>query len=396
MGMKKQAMVFAAILSMVIVLSGCGSQIGPGQRANDATPGGSVATPGSPDAHAGLPDAVRIASDEAALLEPPDAVFTTPQASPPEVTLRDVALTRQLYETIYALPALPQDRACTAERGPHYTLTFLQGEATVAIVQFHHDGCWPVFINGDSTTREGSQAFVQQLDQAIITATPVLTPDRFAIATAPNPLGAPQSALITSASTAQQLYDAILALPRTDVGTGCNGSFVPEYQIVFFSGDQTLPASVDDACQTVEVDGGFQWRGGRFAMNDQFRTMFKAILAGAPFAPAIPDHLSYAVDTPQTVGHAVNFTDDQLMQALYSQVFQLPETAARPNCPPANDKLSAQYRFTTLAFTQWDLPLVRIDAYQGSCNYVQLSDTNGPQLQANQAFWDLIDRVQTP
>ncbi|HEX7102654.1 MAG TPA: hypothetical protein VF201_08430 [Nitrolancea sp.] len=394
MGTMKRAMVVLAVLSVVIVLSGCGSQIESGQQGGVATPGGSTATPGTPGAHAGLPDRVRIVSDEPMLL-PPGEVLTTPQASLPEVMLSDVALTRQLYATINALPVLPQDRACTAERGPHYTLTFLQGNATVATVQFHRDGCWPVFIAGESTTREGSKAFVQQLDQAMITATPLLKPDRFAIATAPNPLQAPKSAQVTSATTAQQLYDAILSLPRTDVGTGCSGSSLPAYQLVFFSGDQALHGSVDDACQTVEVDGGFQWRGGRFAMNDQFRNMFQAILAAAPFAPSTPDHLSFGVNTPQTVTPSVNFTDDQVIQALYSQVFQLPVTAAQPNCPPADDKLSGKGTFTTLAFTQWDLPLVRIDTYQGSCSYVQMNGT-GPVLKANQTFWDLIDRVQKP
>ena len=128
MGTMKRAMVVLAVLSVVIVLSGCGSQIESGQQGGVATPGGSTATPGTPGAHAGLPDRVRIVSDEPMLL-PPGEVFTTPQASLPEVMLSDVALTRQLYATINALPALPQDRACTAERGPHYTLTFLQGNA---------------------------------------------------------------------------------------------------------------------------------------------------------------------------------------------------------------------------------------------------------------------------
>ncbi|HVX29820.1 MAG TPA: hypothetical protein VHA53_05020, partial [Nitrolancea sp.] len=317
----------------------------------------------------------------------------TPQPSLPEVTLSDAALTRQLYATINALPALPLDRACTAERGPHYTLTFLQGDVTIATVQFHRDGCWPVFIAGDSITREGSQDFVQQLDHAIITATPLLKPDRVAIATAPNPLQAPKSAMITSATTAQQLYDAILSLPRTDAGFGCNGSFVPAYQIVFFSGNQALHASYDDACQTVEVDGGFQWRGGRFAINDQFRTMFTSMLDNAPFAPAVPDHLAFAVNTPATFTPAVDFTDKQVIQALYNEVFQLPVTDGQPNCPSADDKLSGKSRYTTLAFTQWDLLLVRIDTYQGSCSYVQINGT-GPLLKADQTFWDLLDRVQ--
>jgi hypothetical protein len=386
MAMKKQAMLITVlVLGVMTLLSGCGAQSEPG-------PGGSVATPGTPDAPHYLPDHLRIVSDEPAL-PPPGATFATPEASQPEVTVTDVAQVRQLYTTIYALPALPQDRACTAERGPHYTLTFLQGEATVATVEFHRDGCWPVFIAGDSTTREGSKAFVQQLDQAIISASPLLKPDRFAIATAPNPLQAPQSALITSATTAQQLYDAMLALPRSDAGQGCSSAPLPTYQIVFFSGDQSVPASVDNGCQTAEINGGYHWRGGRFVTNEQFRSLLQSIVSGVTLEPAKPDQLSRELTTRQISSLTVAVSDDQLVQALYDQVFQLPVTDAQSNCPPDEDKLSGKGTFTTLNFSQWDLPLVRVDTYQGSCSYVQMSGT-GPLLKADQAFWDLIDRLQ--
>jgi hypothetical protein len=338
---------------------------------------------------------VRITSNEPLFL-PPGPTFATPGAAQPEVTLTDMALVRQLYAAINALSTIPADQACPAIAGPQYTLTFLQGTATVFTAKADKGGCGSVTIEGETGIKQATSAFWQQLDQAIITATPVLKPDRFAIATAPQPGQAPKSALVTSATTAQQLYDAILALPRTDGGQNCSGPPRLTYQIVFFSGDQAVPASVDDACQTVEVDGGFQWRGGRFATNDQFRNMFQTILSDAPFAPAKPDHLSYEVNTPQTVTPSVNFTDDQVIQALYDQVFQLPVAEAQSNCPPSDDKVSGQYRFTTLDFTQWDLPLVRVDTYQGTCSYVQLSDTNGPRLKANQAFWDLIDHVKSP
>jgi hypothetical protein len=386
MAMKRQAMfITLLILSVMTLLSGCGTQSEPG-------PGGSVATPGTPDVPRFQPDKLRIVSDEPAL-PPPGATFATPGANQPDVTVTDAAQVRQLFATIYALPALPQDRACTAERGPHYTLTFLQGDATVATVEFHRDGCWPVFIAGDSTTREGSKVFVQQLDEAIISASPLLKPDRFAIATAPQPEHAPQSALITSATTAQQLYDAMLALPRSDAGQGCSGAPLPTYQIVFFSGDQSVPASVDNGCQTAEVDGSYRWRGGRFVTNDQFRSLLQSILAGITLEPAKPDQLSRELTTRQTSSFTAAVSDEQLVQALYAQVYQLPAADAQPSCPPEEYKLSGKGTFTTLAFSQWDLPLVRVDTYQGSCNYVQISGT-GPYLKADQSFWDLIDRAQ--
>ncbi len=83
------------------------------------------------------------------------------------------------------------------------------------------------------------------------------------------------------------------------------------------------------------------------------------------------------------------------MLDLYAQVFKLPETAAQPDCPPESDKLAGKGTHTTLTFMQWDLPLVRIDTYEGSCSSVQLNET-GEWLQGNQAFWDLLHRVQGP
>ena len=383
---KKQARFLTSLLlGAVMALSACGAS---------TVPGGIAGTPGAATARPDRPDHVRITSDLPIAPSPGEA-GTPPAGTPPAVTLSDAALVRQLYATIYAMPALPQDRACTAELGPHYTLTFLQGTTTLAIVQANRDGCWPVTIAGETPAREATSAFWQQLDHAIITATPPLSPDRFAIPTAPQLGQAPQSALITSATTAQRVYDAILALPRTSASPNCSAEPVPTYQIVFFAGDQPVPASVNDVCQTVEVDGGYQWRGGRFATNDQFRSMLQAVLAGATFAPAQADHLAVAVNTPQTVSPYVNVSDHQLILALYDQVFLLSKTEPQPGCPPTTEKLAGSYTFTAFAFTEWDLPLVQIDTYQGSCSYVQLSDT-GQRLQGTQTFWNLVNRVLAP
>jgi hypothetical protein len=170
---------------------------------------------------------------------------------------------------------------------------------------------------------------------------------------------------------------------------------VPTYQIVFFVGEQSVPATVNEVCRVVEVDGGYQWRGGRFAMSDQFQSMLQAVLDRANLAPARPDHLTVAVQTPQTESSPLTVSDHQLMLALYDQIFRLPETAAQPECPPNADKLAGRGMFVTLDFTQWNLPLVRIDTYQGRCSYVQLTTTD-QRLQGDQAFWDLVKRAQTP
>ncbi len=167
----------------------------------------------------------------------------------------------------------------------------------------------------------------------------------------------------------------------------------PTYQLVFFEGDQALPASVYEVCGAVEVGGDFQWRGAWFAMNDQFKNMLQTVLAGATFAPAQPDQLAIVVDNSQTTSYQANVGDHQLMLDLYAQVFTLPETAAQPGCPPESDKLAGKGTRTTLVFTQWDLQLVRIDTYEGSCRYVRLNES-GEWLQGNQTFWDLLHRVQ--
>lgn len=383
MATKRQAMFLAGLMLITLTaLSACGAS---------SVPGGSAGTPGTSTA---TPDRVSIVIDEP-MAPPPGETATPTEGTQPVVMLTDAALVRQLYATIFALPALAPDRACTAELGPHYTLAFFQGTATLVTVNFHRDGCWPVAIVGETLVREGSREFGQQLDQAILTATPPLSPDRLAIATAPHAGQAPQSALITSAPAAQQVYDAIIALPRANVAQGCPADSEPTYQLVFSAGEHQVPASVNETCQTVEVDGDYQWRGGKFTMGDQFRSMLQAVLAGITFASARPDNLAVAGEKGQTASYQPAISDDQLMLALYNQVFLLPETAPQPGCPPDSDKVAGTGTFVTLTFTQRGLPLVRIDTYQGSCSYVQLPAT-GQWLQGDQGFWDLVNRTLAP
>lgn len=351
-----------------MALSACGASTGAGGTTGTAP---------------GRPDSVRIAID---------APTATPPATQPVVTLSDAALVQHLYATIYALPALPARQACTAEGGPSYTLTFRQSTTMLVTVQASRDGCRQVTISGATPVRQGTSDFWQQLDQAIFTATPPLRPDRLAIAFTPHASQAPQSALITSAATAQQVYDAILALPLASAAQACPAEPVPTYQFVFFAGEQAVPASMNDLCQTIEVAGGYQWRGGIFAMTDQFRSVLQSVLAGATFAPARPDHLALWVEKAHTTSSQVNVSDQQLMLALYDRIFPLSEIASQPGCPPDADKLAGTGTYATLTFTQWNLPLVQIATYEGSCSFVQLSAT-GQWLQANQALWDLVHRA---
>lgn len=400
MGTKRQAVVLTSlILGAVLILSACGVS-----TSTRLGMGGAAATPGATPARSDRPDRVLITVDAVAFATtPPDwpsMPMTINGVTHPVLTLSDAALVRQLYATVFALPTLSPLQACTADAGPHYRLTFLQGTATLETVEAHREGCWPVTIASTRSLRQATRAFWEQLDHAIYLATPPLKPDRLAVAVAPDAGQAPQTTLITSAATAQQVYDAILALPMASGAQAAQSCYTesgpgPAERLVFFAGEDTASASVSDKCQTVEVTGGYQWRGGDFAMNDQFRSLLQAVLAGATFGPARPDHLAVWVTTAQTASPYVYVSDRQLMLALYSQVFSLAETKAQPGCPPLTDKLAGKGTSVTLTFIQWHLPLAQIDTYEGSCRYVQRFATvvTSQRLQATPAFWDLVHRA---
>src|SRR5215469_1909734 len=78
----------------------------------------------------GTPDSVSILIDQPG-----------PTQQKPVVTLTNARLVQQLYKTIYTLSIMPQYQACTAERGPHYTLTFRQGKKPLVTVIAMRDGC---------------------------------------------------------------------------------------------------------------------------------------------------------------------------------------------------------------------------------------------------------------
>jgi hypothetical protein len=353
-----------ALLVLLLTLSACGASTAPGSTAHSEPPS---------------PDSVRIAID---------AGVDTRPGTPPVVTLSDVALVRQLYKSISELPVQPANGSCAQMLRPHYTLTFRQGTAPLLTVQAEPFDC--VIIVGETSVRQATKAFWLQLDQLIGTAKTPLRPDRLAIAVTPpagQTLAAPQSAQITSADTAQQLYDAILALPPAPLRARCPSVGTPTYQFVFVAGEQMVPACVYDTDQTVEIDGGYQWRGGTYTITDQFRRLLQSILAGAAFAPARPDQ--FALTKTDGTSSPAPLNDTPQLLALYERLFTLPVTASQPACLP--DKGAGVW--TRFTFTQWNLLLVRIDTYEGSCRSVQESDT-GQLLLADQAFWALVDRTR--
>ena len=124
------------LVGMLASLSGCGTNSGV-----------STVPPGKPDS-------VSIQIDEVI-------------GAKKTLTLSVAGMVQQLYATIYALPQMPDNQPCTADLGPHYTLTFNQGGKLLVTVIAMRDGCKPVSIKGEPHDRQASSDFWTQLDQAI-------------------------------------------------------------------------------------------------------------------------------------------------------------------------------------------------------------------------------------
>jgi hypothetical protein len=371
MATKKQLVLLASFLlvSVIIGLSGCA----PGAGANT----GSGTPPG------GKPDSVRIDIDQPA---PPG------EKGQSTVTLTSITLVQRLYATIYALPTLPAQRACTTELGPHYTLTFFQADQSLVSMRAMRDGCRPVTISGETGDRQGTEDFWKQLDQAIYDGTPPANPKQLAIAKTLDQTQPLQTAQITSAEAVQRLYDAILALPLLDKGSTCGNTTLPDYQLLFQADNQAIPAAIDATCQTVTLQGGYQSRGGTYQMDAQFNQLFAATIADAPFAPARPDQLTLTIQKVSGTSGQSNMTDAALMQQLYQKVFTLQPTQPQPDCPSGDDKLHGKGVWYALDFAQWGLSILQVSAYEGSCTAVSRSVT-GQTLQGDQAFWSLVHQA---
>ncbi len=137
-----------------------------------------------------------------------------PSQEKPVVTLTVASMVQQLYTTIYALPQMPEQIACTAELGPHYTLTFYDKQKKLVTVLAENDGCRRISLSGEQHDRTamGNKAFWDQLENAIYQATPAAKIDWSSLMSTSSQTQLPQRVQITSICTAQRLYDAILAL----------------------------------------------------------------------------------------------------------------------------------------------------------------------------------------
>jgi hypothetical protein len=337
----------------------------------------------------GSPDSVRINFDTPAL---------DPAQSKHVLTLKVVTQVQHLYATIFALPPMPQNIACTADGGFPYTLTFQQGTKTLATVVAAYYGCRPVSIAGESTDRQSTADFWSQLDQTIYQATPVARPQQLAILHTLQLDQPPQTAQITLIETVQRLYDAILALPQAPQNGKCSPESLHAYQLVFHTADQAIPSVIDNTCNTISLEGNYQSRSGTFVMNGKFKQLFEQTLAATPFALAHPDRLTLDLQPLSGVARQSTIADARLRQQLYTKIFALPVGKTQPNCPSGADKVAGKGKWYMLNFTQWDLPVLGpVDAYEGSCTFVSLDAGQGMGagqiLQGDGEFWDLVHRL---
>lgn len=367
------------LLAFLVGLSGCG--MNAGSQAAGPGPGGN-------------PDSVRIEHD-IPTLDPAQSKRVVKRV----VTLNVATQARQLYTTIFALPPMPQNIACTADGGFPYTLTFRQGTKTLATVVAARYGCRPVSIAGEPTDRQSTADFWSQLDQAIYQATPVAKPKQLALLHTLQLDRPPQVAQITSVETVQRLYDAILTLPLAPQNGNCPPESLHEYQLVFHTADQAIPSVIDKTCNTISLEGSYQSRSGTFVMNGQFKHLFEQTLAVTPFALAHPDRLTLDLQPGSGTARQGTIADAELRQQLYTKIFALPEGKAPPNCPSGEDKVAGKGKWYTFSFTQWDLPvLMNVDAYEGSCALVSLDAGQGMGmgqiLQGDGEFWDLVHRLE--
>lgn len=273
----------------------------------------------------------------------PDSVSIWVDLPPgePAVTLKIASMVQQLYATIYALPQMPDNQACTLERGPHYTLTFRQGDKTLVKVIAMRDGCRPVSIGGEEHDRQATQQFWAQLDQAIYHASPPARVQWLALMHASQLGQSSQTARIPSAATAQRLYDAILALPLAPPNNASlNGT--PTYQLVFHTADQEIPSAIDMQHNLVSLNGNLQSRTGSYTMNDQFKRVLEEILVAATFAPARPEALSFLVEKAYVSSQPVAIGDQPFIAKFYANILALQPTPQQQGCPSEADKVAGK------------------------------------------------------
>jgi len=361
MWMKKSVALLPGLLlvGLLVWLSGCGMASGSG------------------NASSGKPDRVSIQIDE---------VTGTKQV----VTLTLAGLVQQLYATMYALPQMPDNQPCPANLGPHYTLTFSQGGKTLVTVIAMRDGCGPVSLKGETRDRQATTNFWAQLDQAIYHASTPASVQWLAVMRMPQTGQPPLTARISSATTAQRLYNAILALPLTSPNRG-NLEGVPGYQLVFHAADQEIPSVIDTQHNLISLNGNVHTRTGLYTLSDQFKRLLEETLAGATFAPARPDAATLTIQK-RDVTSAQIMKDMTFLEQFYTKFTTLQPAQPLQGCPSEADKVAGKGTFYDFRFSQWSLPLLQAEVYEGSCKLIENTST-GQYYQGDQEFWNLVYRA---
>jgi hypothetical protein len=200
-----------------------------------------------------------------------------------------------------------------------------------------------------------------------------------------------QTARILSATTAQRLYDAILALPFATPNNGYLSGPAPD-KLVFHAADQDIAAPFDMQHNLVSLNGNLQSRTGLFAMNNQFKRLLAETLAATTFAPARPDTLSFLVEKEYVSSQPVGIDDQAFIATLYANILALHPGQPQPDCPSGADKVAGKATWYDMRFTQWSLPILQVSAYEGSCKLVENGST-GQQYQGDQQFWALVHQA---
>jgi hypothetical protein len=350
------------LIGLLTGLSGCGWATG---------------TAGPASVPAGKPGKVQIEIDQ-----------VNDEKTKPVVTTTNVGTVQKLYTMIYTLPQVPENQACTDELGPHYTLTFYQDAKKLVTIKAERDGCRPISIEGEKVQRSTSTEFWALLDQAITEGAPPVHPQGLLIMRTDQLDQPVQSAQNDSAAVAQQFYDAILALPRISDAIDCVPETPPLYQFGFRIDNETIRAALNKSCQTITISGNDHVAGGTFKTDEQFMQLLNKTVEAAVFEPARPDKLVLSLISKETSMQS-HVAGAELVQNLYKQFFSLPSAPSSGNCPSDTEKAAGTGKFYTLNFSQWDLPILTVEVYEGTCTHIAMATADNIRL-GDQAFWDLL------
>lgn len=369
---RTRALLPALVLALLLALSACGTNVG--------APGGAQNPPAAPGDQ---PDRVQIQVEAPSLNGGKNPLLTLTQAS----------LLQRLYSAVRTLPEMPQDQACTDELGPSYKLTFLRGGHALTALVAQRFSCQVVNFAGSQQIHQATPEFWSLVDQAVYAATPVGAPQWLAILRVLRLDQPPLTARISSTETTRRLYNAILALPLAPAHSNCPGSSSPAYSLLFHQANLTIPASIDRQCGTIDLEGDYHTKTGRFAMTGAFQQLLNQTLAGATFAPARPDQLSLTVLIGKGTASNRAVTDASLSQQIYTRAFTLPAApAALPQTCDQNDKVNGKGRWYTFDFSQWGLSILHLELFEGSCRLITLFPAD-KLVEGDASFWDLIHRA---